>query len=78
MSDCYEYVRNYYKVPAYVGRLVRVQGRGDGVLVNRRTSDQYIYIKFDGEKRADGPFHPTDGIDYLIQSAAPRDEPRRP
>lgn len=62
-NDCYAYVRNYYKVPAYVGVRVRVNGR-DGVLTRRRCGDQYVYIRFDGETRPTGPFHPTDGIDY--------------
>jgi len=59
----YGYVRNYYGVPAYVGVRVRVKGR-EGVLVDPRRDDQYVYIRFDGERKASGPYHPTDGIEY--------------
>ena len=61
--DCYEYVRRYYKVPAYVGVRVKVRDR-EGVLVKSRCPDQYVYVLFDGDKRMTGPFHPTDGIEY--------------
>jgi hypothetical protein len=60
--DCYQYVRNYYKVPAYVGVRVTVKGRA-GRLTNTRVG-HYVYILFDGDKRPTGPFHPTDGIGY--------------
>lgn len=68
MPDCYDYVRTYYGVPAFIGRLVRVKDK-EGVLVNKPGAGQYIYIKFAGDKRASGPFHPTDGIDYLNEPA---------
>jgi hypothetical protein len=58
-ADRYEYVRNYYGVPAYVGVKVTVNGR-TGVIVQPRAADQYVYILFDGDKRMTGPFHPTD------------------
>ena len=61
-GDCSTYVRNYYKVPAYVGVRVSVRGR-DGTIVRSR-GDQYVYILLDGDKRASGPYHPTDGIEY--------------
>lgn len=60
----YSYVRNYYNVPAYVGVRVRVKGK-DGTLVKPRRDDQYVYIQFDGDRKACGPWHPTDGIEYL-------------
>lgn len=69
-EDCYDYVRRYYGVPAYIGVRVRVRNR-EGVLVNRGPSDQYVYIRFDGDKRVTGPFHPTDGIEYQPEAAAP-------
>ena len=65
--DCYAYVRRFYGVPAYVGMTVRVSGR-EGVLVNHRPSDQYVYILFEGDKRARGPYHPTDGIEYRFEA----------
>jgi hypothetical protein len=60
----YTYVRSYYKVPAYVGVRVRADGR-DGELAVPRHSNHYIYIRFDGEVKISGPFHPTDRIEYL-------------
>lgn len=62
-ADCYEYVRNCYHVPAYVGVRVTVKGR-EGVLVAPRSPDQYVYILFDGDTRVTGPFHPDDSIRY--------------
>ena len=61
--DCYDYVRTYYNVPAYVGVRVRLKDR-EGVLVKSR-GDQYVYALFDGDRRPTGPIHPTDGIEYL-------------
>lgn len=56
--DAYEYVRNYYRVPAYVG--VRVQGDGEaGVIVKPRVPDQYVHVLFDGKKHA-VPVHPKE------------------
>lgn len=61
--DCYEYVRNYYGVPARVGTRVR-HGNREGVLVRKRTALHYIHIRFDGTKHP-VPAHPTDEIEYL-------------
>lgn len=61
-GDCYQYVRQYYEVPAYIG--VRVTVRGKSGVLARTQQGHYVYILFDGEKRATGPFHPTDGIEY--------------
>ena len=73
-TDCYDYVRNYYKVPAYIGARVRVSGR-EGVLVDHHPSDQYLWIKFDGDKKPRGPYHPKDGIEFLdIERRAVADE----
>lgn len=57
--DCYDYVRRYYHVPAYIGARVTASGRA-GVLVDHRPSDQYVYVRFDGDRRETGPIHPTD------------------
>jgi hypothetical protein len=62
--DCYDYVRRYYGVPAHIGVRVRVGGR-EGVLAQARP-DQYLHIRFDGEARVSGPYHPTDDIAYLV------------
>ncbi len=63
--DCYDYVRRYYGVPAFVCVRVSVKGRA-GVLAARRRVDQYVYIRFDGNPKATGPWHPTDGITYEV------------
>jgi hypothetical protein len=63
--DCYDYVRRYYGVPANVGQRVKVNGKGEGVLVGKQGSQQYVWIRFDGETRVNGPFHPTDGVEYM-------------
>jgi hypothetical protein len=62
MPDCYDYVRRYYQVPAYVGVKVKA-GDKAGVLVNRSGAGQYVYVKWDGDKRVPGPYHPTD-VEY--------------
>lgn len=61
--DCYEYVRNYYHVPAYVGVRVKVRDR-EGVLVAPRCPNQYVYVLFDGDTKMTGPFHPDDHVTY--------------
>jgi len=63
--DCYDYVRRYYNVPAYIGVRVRVGGK-EGVIVDAKGSQQYVHIRLDGQKHAN-PYHPTDGIEYLIE-----------
>lgn len=74
--DCYDYVRRFYGVPAYIGVRVSVRGR-DGALVNHRPSDQYVYIRFDGDRRVSGPYHPTDEITYRpevsVEAMTPRE-----
>lgn len=67
--DCYDYVRRYYGVPAYIGVRVRVGSR-EGVLVKPRgDGDQYLHIRFDGERGVTGPYHPTDGVEFLNVAA---------
>lgn len=62
MSDCYEYVRNYYGVPAYVGMRVRMQDR-DGVITSARSDLHYVHVRFDDRKFSVN-VHPTDLV-YL-------------
>jgi hypothetical protein len=64
--DCYDYVRNYYHVPAHAGTRVKV-GNKEGVIVRKSGSQQYIFVRFDGVKH-DVPCHPTDGVEYLEPS----------
>jgi hypothetical protein len=73
--DCYDYVRRYYGVPAYIGMRVKVDGLAEGVLVKSR-GDQYVYFRLDGETKTRGPYHPTDGIEYLV-STTPNGTPAR-
>ena len=63
--DCYDYVRGYYNVPAYIGMRVRINGR-EGVLVKHSKGDQYVHVYFDGDKARDWTFHPTDDVEYLV------------
>lgn len=55
-----------YRVPAKLGARVIYTG---GHAPNRGTitavQGTYIYIRFDGEKRSVGPFHPAWMIEYL-------------
>jgi hypothetical protein len=66
--DCYDYIRRFYGVPANVGQRVRVYGKGEGVLVRKRGTQQYIWIRLVATARIEGPYHPTDGIEYLESS----------
>lgn len=63
--DCYDYVRRYYNVPAHIGVRVKVGGK-EGIIVKANGSQQYVHIRLDGQKHAN-PYHPTDGIEYLVQ-----------
>jgi hypothetical protein len=66
-TDCYDYVRNYYGVPAKVGGQVRQRIPGAttrGVLVRKTGSQQYVWVRWDGETKTSGPYHPTD-VEYL-------------
>ena len=65
--DCYDYVRRYYKVPAYIGVCVRVEGK-EGVLVAAKSDLHYVHIRLDGEKHSH-PYHPTYEIEYLLPVA---------
>lgn len=73
--DPFEYIRNYYKVPAKKGQRVEITVRG----VLRRGAisgahNQYIKVKFDGDKKPfPGVFHPTDGVRYLTEADMARE-----
>lgn len=68
----FQYIQDYYKVPAEVGRRVEVKGNPtkQGVIVGSR--NQYIIIHLDGEKKPRGYFHPVDGITYLEMGKVPK------
>lgn len=64
MTDCYDYVRRTYGVPACVGLRVVAFGR-PGVIVATRTQLHYVHVRWDGERRS-VPVHPTDPeLEYL-------------
>ena len=57
----YEYVKQYYGVPVEVGQRVTFSevgcARKDGVVVRKRHYDNYVHVRFDGQKH-DVPCHP--------------------
>lgn len=58
-----EYVRNYYGVPACIGRRVIAYGK-PGIIAEDRGG--YIGILLDSDKPGQvNNYHPTDGIEYL-------------
>ena len=68
VGDNFDYIRNYYGVPASLGGRVRYNHREPILGTITGTSGPHILIKLDGE-RFSKPYHPTDGIEYL-----PREE----
>lgn len=62
--DHYEYVRNYYGVPAYPGVKVTSENKS-GVIVKPKGSTQYVMVRFDGEG-FDVPVHPRD-LSYAVE-----------
>lgn len=61
----FEYIRRYYRVPAYRLGRVEVERRGTGTITG--TSGPHLLIRLDGQKRA-RVYHPTDGITYLVEA----------
>ena len=58
-----EYVRNYYGVPAEIGRRVVVQGKPGIIAADR---GNYIGVNFDSDKPGDIlNAHPTSDVQYL-------------
>lgn len=58
-----EYVRNYYKVPAEIGRRVLVRGE-PGIIAEDRGN--YIGVLLDKDRPGRiNNYHPTDQIEYL-------------
>lgn len=59
----FEYVKEYYDVPAERGRRVKAYGK-DGVIAEDRGN--YIGILLDCDKPGNvNNYHPVDGIEYL-------------
>lgn len=66
-----EYIKDYYKVPAEVGRRIEYKGEREGVIVAGQ--DQYIEVVFDGKKRTQSvTLHPTWEIKYLGKGKVPK------
>lgn len=62
MQNC-NYVRDYYKVPACIGRRVVAYGK-PGIIAEDRGN--YVGILLDCDKPGSvNNYHPTDGIEYL-------------
>lgn len=58
-----EYVRQYYGVPACIGRRVMVYGK-PGIIAEDR--GHYIGVNMDAHKPHQiENYHPTDGVEYL-------------
>ena len=64
LPDCYEYVCKFYKKPVHVGVVVRTGKGRRGRIARKDGTQQYVYVRFDGERRVLGPFHPLD-LDYF-------------
>lgn len=63
MSTNCDYIRNYYDVPACIGRRVMVYGK-PGIIAEDR--GHYIGVNLDADKPSQiGNYHPTDGVQYL-------------
>jgi len=62
--DPLEYIRNYYHVPAFENRVVKVRGQF-GVITG--ASGPHVAVRLSEEKQA-RPYHPSD-IDYLNEPA---------
>jgi len=56
------YIRDYYKVPAEIGRRVTAYGK-PGVILSAINAYIGVCLDEDPEKRI-RPHHPTDGIEY--------------
>lgn len=67
--DPFIYVNQYYGLDLHQGRRVVATfnavhragyvWKGDG---------QYIHIKFDDTGRTEGPYHPTDNLEYPVEA----------
>ena len=61
----YEYVKQAYNVNPVIGKRVRHNEIDKfGVIVGRRSYDNYVYVRFDGAKHP-SPCHPL-ALDYNI------------
>lgn len=63
----YDYIRDYYKVPAEYGRQIVFTGsKGERTGVIVEDMGNYIGVTFDDDKPTCVlPLHPTSGVEYL-------------
>jgi hypothetical protein len=60
----FEYIKNYYKVPAEFGREIMFEGKRKGIIVEDKGN--YIGVNFyDSKPDVILPLHPTSGVEYL-------------
>ena len=62
------YIEEYYKVPARIGRRIKFKGDREGVIVK---TDSHIHVIFDGEKNKSA-LHPTWEVEYLDMGKLPK------
>lgn len=66
-----EYIREYYKVPAVIGRRIRFEETKEGVIVGSRNA--YIKVVFDGDiANQTKNLHPTSEVEYLDMGDVPK------
>lgn len=58
-------IRKRYGCPAKRGARVTFEGRGATITGTPRWHGHHLNLRFDGETRVSGPFHPLWEIDYL-------------
>lgn len=64
-NDPLQYIRDTYKVPAFVGARVKYRGQ-TGIIL--RGKNQYIVVQLDGELPSKaGVYHPTWEMEYLTK-----------
>jgi hypothetical protein len=60
----FQYIQDTYNVPARRGQRVKNLSTGKlGTITSCR--GQYINIRWDLDKKAMGPYHPTDELEYI-------------
>jgi len=68
--DPLEYIRNYYHVPAFKDRVVKIKIKDGKYGVITGASSPHVAVRLSEEKHS-RPYHPSD-IDYLEQASEAR------
>jgi hypothetical protein len=58
-------IRKRYGCPAKRGKAVKFEGRPAVITGTPRSHGHHLNLRFDGEAKTTGPFHPLWEIDYL-------------